>query len=224
MTSIALNPGPAWQPSSAIEAHDTDGPPKHYGDGDSGPASRAVIVGYGFWIFILSDIIMFAALFATFTVLAGNVDGGPGARQLLDLNNAKIETALLLTSSLTTGLAAVAFGAGSLRRMQMWLAITWILGAGFLALELREFSGLIAQGAGPDRSAFLSSFFGLVGCHGLHVAFGLIWLAMLMAHLAVKGPRPELIRRMTCFGIFWHALDIIWIAILTNVYLIGTLP
>lgn len=217
MTAPALNPGL----DAAFVA--ADGPPAQYGDGASGPASRSVIVGYGFWIFILSDIIMFAAFFAAFTVLSGSAFCGPGAK-LLNLGTAKIETSLLLTSSLTCGLAAVAFRGGSIRRMQLWLAVTGVLGLGFLLLELREFAGLIARGAGPGSGAYFSAFFGLVGCHGVHVTFGLLWLTMLMTHVAVKGPRPELIRRLLCFGIFWHALDIVWIAILTNVYLIGTLP
>lgn len=200
----------------------TDGPPTQFGDGVSGPADRTVVVGYGFWIFVLSDIIMFAALFAAYTVLSGNIDGGPDANHLLDLGGAKLETAFLLTSSLTCGLAAVAVDGRSVRWMQVWLTITGLLGLGFLLLELHEFGGLIAQGMGPRRSAFLSSFFGLVGCHGGHVAFGLLWLVMLMVHVHFKGLQPQLLRRLLCFSIFWHALDIVWIAILTNVYLIGT--
>lgn len=186
-----------------------------------GPADRRIVVGYGFWIFILSDIIMFSALFAAFTVLSSAVAGGPTGAQLLSLTGAKQETALLLLSSFACGMAAVAVELGKVRRAQFWLLVTGILGLGFLILELREFGELAAQGAGPDRSAYWSSFFGIVGCHGMHVAFGLVWLVMLMAHVHVKGFRPELLRRLPCFSIFWHALDIVWIAILTNVYLMG---
>ncbi|MBB3695215.1 cytochrome (ubi)quinol oxidase subunit III [Sphingomonas sp. BK580] len=197
-----------------------DGPPPH-DSGEGGAPDRTVVVGYGFWIFILSDIIMFAALFAAFSVLSGSTAGGPAARQLLSLTSAKYETAVLLTSSFTCGLAALALGRGATGQMQVWLVATLVLGATFLVLELSEFGDLIAEGTGPDRNASLSSFFGLVGCHGAHVAFGLLWLILLMAHFAAKGCRPELVRRLLCFSIFWHALDIVWVAILTNVYLMG---
>jgi cytochrome o ubiquinol oxidase subunit III len=192
------------------------------GRGGGGPASPRVVVGYGFWIFLLSDIIMFSAFFAAYAVLAQNTAGGPAGRDLFELDRVAIETGLLLLSSLTCGLASVAADA----RHKLWteagLLVTGLLGAAFLLLELQEFAGMIGQGAGPDRSAFLSAFFALVGCHGLHVFAGLLWLGTMMAQVWVKGWRPHVIRRLLCFNLFWHALDIIWVALFTIVYLIGS--
>jgi cytochrome o ubiquinol oxidase subunit 3 len=182
---------------------------------------KRIIVGYGFWIFLLSDIIMFSAFFATYAVLMGQTAGGPSGADLFDLRNTAIETALLLLSSFTCGIASI----GAQTRRGSWfyggMAITFILGASFITLEVREFAGLIAQGAGPTRSAFLSAFFTLVGCHGLHVTAGLLWLLTMMAQVFAKGYRADILRRMLCFSLFWHALDIIWVAVFTVVYLIG---
>ena len=192
------------------------------GHGEGGPASPRVIVGYGFWIFLLSDIIMFSAFFAAYAVLAPNTAGGPSGRDLFELDRVAIETGLLLLSSFTCGLANVAADA----RHKLWteagLLATGLLGAAFLLLELQEFAGMIAQGAGPDRSAFLSAFFALVGCHGLHVFAGLLWLGTMMAQVWVKGWQPHIVRRLLCFNLFWHALDIVWVAVFTIVYLIGS--
>jgi cytochrome o ubiquinol oxidase subunit 3 len=189
-----------------------------------GLASKRVIVGYGFWIFLLSDILMFAAFFATYAVLSGSTDGGPTSHQLFDLTHTAIETACLLASSFTCGLASIAAG----HRRAIWfyaaMAATFALGAIFVALEVREFVGMVAQGAGPQRSAFLSAFFTLVGCHGLHVGCGLLWLLTMMAQVFAKGFRADILRRILCFSLFWHALDIIWVALFTVVYLIGSLP
>lgn len=183
--------------------------------------SKRIIVGYGFWIFLLSDIIMFSAFFATYAVLSSNTAGGPSGKQLFDLSNTAIETACLLLSSFTCGLASI----GASRRRTAWfygaMAVTFMLGAIFIFLEVREFQGLIAQGAGPQRSAFLSAFFTLVGCHGLHVSLGLLWLLTMMAQVFAKGFRPDIMRRVLCFALFWHALDIIWVALFSVVYLIG---
>jgi cytochrome o ubiquinol oxidase subunit III len=199
-------------------AHGHDQPFEH---ADGSLASKRIIVGYGFWIFLLSDIIMFSAFFATFAVLVNATDGGPSGRELFNLTNVAVETALLLLSSFTCGVAVI----GSRVRNDLMyyggLAATFVLGAGFLALELREFAEMIEHGAGPSRSAFLSSFFTLVGCHGLHVTLGLLWLLTMVAQVMAKGYREDILRRVLCFGLFWHTLDIIWVALFTVVYLMG---
>jgi cytochrome o ubiquinol oxidase subunit III len=190
---------------------------------EAGPAAKRVVVGYGFWIFLLSDIVMFSALFAAYAVLAHASAGGPSGVQLFSQRSVAIETGCLLASSYTCGLMSVAIS--SRRHAVTYLAalITFMLGAAFLALELQEFAGMIAIGAGPQRSAFLSSFFTLVGCHGLHVTAGLIWLAVMMAQIAIMDFRPSVERRLLCFSLFWHALDIVWIWLFTVVYLMGVL-
>jgi cytochrome o ubiquinol oxidase subunit 3 len=193
------------------------------GHGAGGPAPKRIIVGYGFWIFLLSDVIMFSAFFATYAVLASNTAGGPSARELFDLRNTALETACLLASSFTCGMASLAVGQRSMRWTQLTLLVTGLLGAGFLALEFREFAGLLARGAGPSRSAFLSAFFTLVGCHGLHVTAGLLWLGTMMAQFLAKGFRQDIRFRFLCFSLFWHALDIVWVAIFSLVYLVGTI-
>jgi cytochrome o ubiquinol oxidase subunit 3 len=188
---------------------------------EAGPAPKRIVVGYGFWIFLLSDIVMFAALFAAYAVLAHATAGGPGGAQLFNQVSVAIETGCLLASSYTCGLMSLAVG--SQRRFRTYAAavVTFALGAAFLTLELREFAGMIAVGATPQRSAFLSAFFTLVGCHGLHVTVGLIWLAVMMLQIAVKGFRATVERRLLCFSLFWHALDIIWVWLFTVVYLMG---
>ena len=186
-----------------------------------GPASTRIVVGYGFWIFLLSDIVMFSAFFAAFAVLSGNTAGGPAGKQLFDLNEVAVETLCLLVSSFTCGLASLAAAARYKIKFYAAMAVTGLLGAIFLGLELHEFVGLIAKGAGPQRSAFLSSFFTVVGCHGLHVTIGLLWLGTMMAQVYAKGFRANILRRMMCFSLFWHALDIIWVALFTVVYLMG---
>ena len=196
--------------------HDSD-----RGRGDGGVASTRIVVGYGFWIFLLSDIIMFAAFFAASAVLSGATAGGPTGRQLFDLQNTAIETGCLLASSFTCGMASIAADARNPRWFHVAMATTFVLGAAFIGLELNELAGFIARGAGPARSAFLSSFFALVGCHGLHVSAGLLWLLTMMAQVFAKGFRDDIQRRMLCFALFWHALDIIWVALFTVVYLLG---
>jgi cytochrome o ubiquinol oxidase subunit III len=191
------------------------------GHGAGGPASKGVIVSYGFWIFLLSDIVMFSCFFAAHAVLQTATAGGPSARDLFDPFRVGAETTFLLLSSFTCGLAAVATEGRSQLWTQVGLLATGLLGAGFLLLEAQEFSGMIVEGNGPARSAFLSSFFALVGLHGLHVTAGLLWLGTMMAQVFVKGFRPNIMRRLLCFNLFWHVLDIIWIAIFTIVYLIG---
>ncbi len=188
---------------------------------EEGPAPKRIVVGYGFWIFLLSDIVMFAALFAAYAVLVRATAGGPAGDQLFNQTSVAIETACLLASSYTCGLMSLAVS--SRRRGAFYLAavVTLLLGAAFLFLELREFADMIARGATPQTSAFLSAFFTLVGCHGLHVTAGLIWLVVMMAQVAVKSFRATVVRRLLCFSLFWHALDIIWVALFTVVYLMG---
>lgn len=191
------------------------------GHGEGGPASKRIITGYGFWIFLLSDIVMFSGFFATYAVLAGATAGGPEGDILFDLGRVKWETACLLLSSYACGLAGIAAARGNMAWTQIGLLVTGLLGAVFLFLEVQEFAQMIAEGAGPQRSAFLSAFFALVGCHGLHVGIGLLWLATMMAQIFVKGFRADVMRRLTCFNLFWHALDIVWVALITIVYLLG---
>jgi cytochrome o ubiquinol oxidase subunit III len=191
---------------------------------EGGPASKRTVVAYGFWIFILGDIVMFAALFAAYAVLVGATAGGPSGAELFSQRSVAIETACLLASSYTCGLMSLAVG--SRRRAGIYLAagVTFALGAAFLGLEIREFANMIARGATPQSSAFLSAFFTLVGCHGLHVTVGLGWLVVMMAQVAIKGIRPAVERRLLCFALFWHALDIIWVSLFTVVYLMGVRP
>ena len=188
---------------------------------EAGPAPKRIVVAYGFWVFLLSDIVMFSALFATYAVLVNATVGGPTGAQLFNQKIVAIETACLLASSYTCGLMSLASGAQRVDRTYVLALVTFALGVAFLALELREFVGMIAIGATPQRSAFLSAFFTLVGCHGLHVTAGLVWLAVMMAQVAIRGFRPNVLRRLLCFALFWHTLDIIWVWLFTVVYLMG---
>jgi len=188
------------------------------------PASKRVVVGYGFWIFLLSDIVMFSAFFAAYAVLAHATAGGPQGMQLFNQRSVAIETGCLLASSYTCGMMQLAVTSRRYALVYVMALLTFALGAWFLALEFRELSGMIALGAGPQRSAFLSSFFTLVGCHGLHVTAGLIWLAAMMAQVAFRGLYDATVeRRLLCFSLFWHALDIVWVWLFTVVYLKGVL-
>jgi len=191
------------------------------GRGGGGPAPTRIVVAYGFWIFILSDIVMFSALFAAYAVLSGNTAGGPTGSELFNLRNVFIETMCLLLSSYTCGLGALSAERRQRDRFLVFAAFTFALGAAFLFIEISEFAGMVGKGGGPSRSAFLSSFFTLVGTHGAHVTSGLIWLGYLVAQVVVKGLRPRVLRRLLCFSLFWHALDIVWIGVLTLVYLMG---
>ena len=194
------------------------------GHGSGGPAPKRIVVGYGFWIFLLSDVIMFSSFFAAYAVLFKNTAGGPVAQQLFDLRNTAVETACLLGSTFTCAMAGLAVGERNQKWTQIALLATGLLGVAFISLELREFASLVARGAGPTRSAFLSSFFTLVGCHGAHVTVGLLWLGTMMAQFYAKGFTQNIRHRFLCFSLFWHALDIIWVAIFSLVYLVGTLP
>lgn len=202
----------------------THGGSEDTGLGQRGPASKSIVVPYGFWLFVLSDMVLFSALFATYASLVHATDGGPTTNQLFNRNLVAIETLALLTSSFVCGLAMITAKRKNMLWTQGWLLLTGLLGLVFLPIELFEFGKMIGEGAGPQRSAFLSSFFTLVGCHGAHVTAGLLWLGTMMAQIWTKGFRPDIIRRLLCFSVFWHALDIIWVAIFTIVYLIGTLP
>ena len=191
------------------------------GYAEGGPASKRVIVGYGFWLFLLSDIVLFSCLFAAHAVLRDATAGGPAGPQLFDPQSIVIETACLLISSFTCGLSAVAAEARDQLWTQVSLAVTGLLGAAFLFFEARDFASMVARGAGPQVSAYWSSFFAVVGCHGCHVTVGLLWLGTMMAQIFFKGFRPAIMRRLLCFNLFWHFLDIIWVALFTIVYLIG---
>jgi cytochrome o ubiquinol oxidase subunit III len=198
--------------------------PEHagaYSGAHSGSASKRIITGYGFWIFLLSDMVMFSCFFATYAVLVGQTAGGPSGAELFNLHSVAIETVCLLASSFTCGLASIAADMRSKVWFQAAMAVTAVLGLAFLGLEAREFADLVARGAGPTRSAFLSAFFTLVGCHGLHVSAGILWLLTMMAQVVAKGFRADIQRRILCFALFWHALDIIWVAVFTIVYLMA---
>ena len=186
---------------------------------ERGPAPVRVVVAFGFWLFLLSDIVLFSALFAAYAVLSGRTAGGPTGPELFERTNVLIETGCLLFSSFTCGLCTLSFEAHKRGATYLWAAVTFAFGAAFLAIELTEFARMIAHDAGPTRSAFLSAFFTLVGTHGLHVTFGLGWLAVMMAQVATLGFREMVIRRLLCFSLFWHALDIVWIGVFTIVYL-----
>ena len=202
----------------------THGGSEDTGLGQRGPESKSIVVPYGFWLFVLSDMVLFSALFASYATLVHATDGGPTTNQLFDRNLVAIETVALLLSSFVCGLAMITAKRQNMAWTQIWLLITGLLGLIFIGIELFEFSKMIGEGAGPQRSAFLSSFFTLVGCHGAHVTAGLLWLGTMMAQIWAKGFRQDIVRRLLCFSVFWHALDIIWVAIFTIVYLIGTLP
>ena len=178
----------------------------------------------GFWLYLMSDCLVFASLFATYAVLGRIYAAGPSGADLFELPTVALNTALLLFSSITYGFAMLEMQRKQMQRTLIWLALTGLLGAGFIGLELTEFVHLISIGAGPQRSAFLSSFFTLVGTHGLHVTFGLVWLVTLMVQLGRHGFSKENVRRLTCLSMFWHFLDVVWIGVFTLVYLIGVMP
>ena len=184
-------------------------------------ASKRIVVGYGFWLFLISDIILFSAFFATYAVLSDSTAGGPAGRDLFDLRMVAIETACLLTSSLFCGFAGIGAQVRSARLFHGAMLLTFVLGLAFLVIELHEFAAMVEQGAGPGRSAFLSAFFALIGCHGMHVFAGLLWLLTMIAQVMAKGWREDIQRRILCFNLFWHTLDIIWVGLFSLVYLVG---
>lgn len=177
----------------------------------------------GFWIYLMSDCLIFAILFAAYSVLGGNYAAGPGPRDLFDLPLVALNTAMLLFSSITYGFAMLSMQQNKVFPTQLWLAVTGLFGAAFLTIELYEFSHLIHIGATPQRSAFLSAFFTLVGTHGLHVTFGILWLITLMVQVGRFGLVQANKRRLMCLSMFWHFLDVVWIGVFTVVYLMGML-
>jgi len=191
------------------------------GRGGGGPAPKRVVVAYGFWIFLLSDFVLFSGLFAAYAVLSDNTAGGPTGAELFNLRNVFIETMCLLFSSYTCGLGALSAERRQVGRFLIFAALSFVLGAAFLVIESTEFAGMVSKGAGPSRSAFLSGFFTLVGTHGVHVTGGLLWLIYMVAQVIAKGLRPHVLRRLLCWSLFWHALDIVWVGVFTLVYLMG---
>jgi len=177
----------------------------------------------GFWIYLMSDCLIFAVLFATYGVVGGNYAAGPGPRDLFDLSLVALNTAMLLFSSITYGFAMLSSYRNKVAATQMWLLVTGLFGAAFLGIELYEFAHMIHQGATPQRSAFLSAFFTLVGTHGLHVTVGIVWLITLMVQIGKHGLTRANTRRLACLSLFWHFLDVIWIGVFTFVYLMGML-
>lgn len=194
--------------------------PSFYLEEDHHPEGGTML---GFWIYLMSDCLIFAALFATYAVLGRNYAAGPSPKDLFDLPLVAINTSMLLFSSITYGFAMLEMAKGEQSRMQLWLGVTGLFGLAFIGLELYEFAHLIHEGAGPQRSAFLSSFFTLVGTHGLHVTLGLVWLVVLMVQVNRRGLIEANQRRLQCLSMFWHFLDVIWIGVFTFVYLMGVL-
>lgn len=184
-------------------------------------ASRRIVTAFGFWVFLLSDVVMFSAFFAAYVVLVDATAGGPSGKDVFNLSAVALETGCLLLSSFTCGMASLGARARSNFMYYGGMIATALLGVAFLLLELRDFTTLIAQDAGPTRSAFLSAYFALVGCHGLHVTMGVLFLLTMIAQVYAKGYRADVLRRLLCFALFWHTLDIIWVGIFTVVYLLG---
>jgi cytochrome o ubiquinol oxidase subunit 3 len=178
---------------------------------------------FGFWIYLMTDLVLFASLFATFAVLSHNYAGGPTGKDLFDLRYLFVETMALLFSSASYGIAILDLQNDRKASMLMWLVVTFLLGLGFIGMEIHEFYGLILDGNGPQRSAFLSAFFTLVGTHGAHVSCGLIWMAVMMGQVAGKGLTTPVRSRLMRLSMFWHFLDIVWIGVFTIVYLMGVL-
>jgi cytochrome o ubiquinol oxidase subunit 3 len=178
----------------------------------------------GFWIYLMSDCLVFACLFAAYAVLGRNYAAGATGAEIFDLPLVAVNTSLLLISSITFGFAMLEMQKKNMRATLIWLAITGLLGAGFISLELKEFISLVLEGNGPNRSGFLTSFFSLVGTHGLHVTFGIVWLITLITQLSKHGFTAANRRRMMCLSMFWHFLDVVWIGVFTFVYLMGVLP
>ncbi|WP_060480570.1 cytochrome o ubiquinol oxidase subunit III [Pseudomonas monteilii] len=177
----------------------------------------------GFWLYLMTDCILFASLFATYAVLSGSFAGGPSGHDIFQLDFVAVETLFLLLSSITFGFAMLKMFDGKKAGVLGWLAVTFLFGAGFIAMEIYEFHHLIGEGFGPTRSGFLSGFFALVGTHGLHVTAGLIWMGIMMYQINKHGITPTAKTRMSCLSLFWHFLDVVWICVFTVVYLLGVL-
>jgi cytochrome o ubiquinol oxidase subunit III len=202
--------------ASTSTADDVFAPPEHHGEEEA-----AHTVAMGFWLYLMSDCVLFAALFATFVVYAGNTAGGPGGQALFDLRGTLGETMFLLTSSLTCGFAVLAMQRQARGQVLFWLVVTFLFGLGFVGMELSEFLHMVAMGDGPDRSGFLSAFFTLVGTHGTHVTVGLIWMLVMMGQVMSKGLTTRVQSRLMRLSMFWHFLDIVWIGVFSVVYLRG---
>jgi cytochrome o ubiquinol oxidase subunit 3 len=200
---------------------DEHGVPRFYSQKEVHPENGTLL---GFWLYLMSDCLVFACLFAVYGVLGRNYAAGPTGADLFELPTVALNTSFLLLSSITYGFAMLEMQRARVKPVLIWLAITGLLGAGFIFLELQEFVHLIHEGAGPQRSGFLSAFFGLVGTHGLHVTFGIIWLVTLMVQVGQHGITRENRRRLLCLSMFWHFLDVVWIGVFTFVYLMGVLP
>jgi cytochrome o ubiquinol oxidase subunit 3 len=212
MTTIAnipIHPAPGDNQASAPPVDEV-----HHDDGKK---------VFGFWIYLMTDCILFATLFAVYSVLVTHTAGGPTGKDIFELPFVLVETFILLISSFTYGMAMLSVHRHAKTPALAWLAITFVMGAAFLSMEVYEFHHLIAAGEGPHRSAFLSAFFTLVGTHGLHVLCGMIWLAVLMIQVARRGITPVLTVRLSCLSLFWHFLDVVWICVFTVVYLLGVL-
>jgi cytochrome o ubiquinol oxidase subunit 3 len=208
--------------ATPLAAIDPDDKPMFYLVDENGhPEGGSTMLG--FWLYLMSDCLIFAILFATYGVIGGNYAAGPAPKDLFELHLVAINTAMLLCSSLTYGFAMLSAAEGRVRSTQLWLALTGLFGLAFIGIELHEFNELIAKGATPQRSGFLSAFFTLVGTHGLHVTFGLIWLVTLMVQVGRNGLIAANKRRLMCLSLFWHFLDVIWIGVFTFVYLLGML-
>jgi len=195
--------------------------PQFYDDGSHHPQQGTLL---GFWLYLMSDCLIFAVLFAVYAVMGRSYAAGPSGADLFDLPLVAVNTGMLLLSSITYGFAMIGMNKRSSTQVLGWLGVTALFGAAFVGLELYEFRHLIHEGAGPQRSAFLSSFFALVGTHGLHVSFGLLWLGTLMLQVKQRGLTLANRRRLMCLSMFWHFLDVIWIGVFTFVYLMGSLP
>jgi cytochrome o ubiquinol oxidase subunit III len=178
---------------------------------------------FGFWIYLMTDLVLFASIFATFAVVGRNYAGGPTGKELFDLRYLFVETMFLLFSSATCGLAVLALQNDWKNSVLVWLAVTFLLGFGFICMEINEFYHMITDGNGPQRSAFLSAFFTLVGTHGTHVTFGLIWMAVMMGQVIIKGLTTPVRSRLMRLSMYWHFLDIVWIGVFTIVYLMGVI-
>jgi len=207
----------AHTPAQSVDGAE---PPVFYLKEDHHPENGTSI---GFWLYLISDCLIFAVLFATYAVLGRSYAAGPSGADLFDLKLVAINTGFLLFSSITYGFAMLEMEKQKVKTTLVWLGITGLFGLAFLAVELYEFHHLIEEGAGPHRSAFLSSFFALVGTHGLHVTFGIIWLVTLMVQIAKHGLIAANKRRLMCLSMFWHFLDVIWIGVFSFVYLMGVL-
>ncbi|WNW13626.1 cytochrome o ubiquinol oxidase subunit III [Pseudomonas sp. DTU_2021_1001937_2_SI_NGA_ILE_001] len=207
MSNIAINSG--------AHGHDHGHDDHHHDSGE--------MKVYGFWLYLMTDCVLFASFFAVFAVMANSVAGGPSGKDIFELPFVAVETAFLLISSITYGFAMLALYKGKKSQVLGWLAVTWLCGAGFIAMEVYEFHHLIVHGHGPDKSGFLSAFFSLVGLHGAHVTSGLIWMAIMMYQVNKKGLTNTNKTRLSCLSLFWHFLDVVWIGVFTIVYLLGVL-